>query len=215
MPTATMPVEWKGLYAIVDPAACRGRPAEEVADAILAGGCGVLQLRHKGPGRDRELVGVARRLASRCRRAGAPFVINDRPDLARIVDADGLHLGQGDLTVGDARRVVGSMAVGVSTHDEAQARAAVESGADLIGFGPVFETRTKADPEPVVGLELLSAVCRAVPVPVVAIGGIDLEGAALAARAGARLVAAISALCAADDPGAAARAIHRAAGGHR
>lgn len=210
-----MDVDWKGLYAVVDPAACRGRAPEDVADAILAGGCGVLQLRDKESRGDRALVGLGRRLAARCRRAGVPFVVNDRADLARILDADGLHLGQDDLTVSDARRIVGSMPIGVSTHDEAQAVAAVEAGADLIGFGPVFETRTKANPDPVVGLDRLAAVCDAVPVPVVAIGGMDAERAGLAAGAGARLVAAVSALCGSEDPARAAHAMHRAAGGAR
>ncbi len=208
-----MGIEWRGLYAIVDPAACGGRPVEEVADRILAGGCGALQLRVKEGLGDRDLLAMAREVRSRCSRAAVPFVMNDRADLARVVDADGLHLGQEDLSVADARRVVGAMPIGVSTHDEAQADRAVEAGADLIGFGPVFETTTKNDPDPVVGLEALSRVCARVRVPVVAIGGMDVERARGAARAGARLVAAVSAVCAAADPTAAARAMHRAAGG--
>lgn len=205
-----MDVRWLGLYAIVDPEGCAGRGLEEVTEAILAGGCGVLQLRVKAPWSDRRLLGAARRTRDLCRRAGVPFVVNDRPDVARIVDADGLHLGQDDVTVADARRVVGSMCVGVSTHDEAQAAAAVEAGADLLAFGPIFATRSKADPDPTVGLERLGSVSRTVPVPVVAIGGIDAGRAGEVAEAGAALVAAISALCGAPDPAAAARSLHAA-----
>lgn len=200
-----MGVDWRGVYAIVDPACCGGRPVEEVADGLLAGGAAVLQLRVKDGIADRRLAALGHTLAERCRAAGKPFVVNDRPDIARIVGADGLHLGQDDLTVADARQIVGSMPIGVSTHDEAQVARAIADGADLIGFGPVFTTRTKERPDPVVGLETLRRACAASAVPVVAIGGITIENVAAVARAGAALVAAISALAAARDPEAATR----------
>jgi len=203
----------RGLYAIVDPDGCAGRTPEEIADAILAGGCGVLQLRVKRPMADRDLVALGRRLRDRCRRAGVPFVVNDRAHLARVLGADGLHLGQDDLSVEDARRVVGSLPIGVSTHGETQALAAAEAGANLIGFGPVFQTSSKARPDPTVGLDGLRSICARVSVPVVAIGGLTVERAPEARAAGAALVAAISAICAAPDPTSAARAMHRAAGG--
>lgn len=204
----------RGLYALVDPAACRGRDPEQVAAAILAGGCAVLQLRIKEDVSDRERLGLARRIAARARAHGVPFVINDRPDLACLVDAEGLHLGQDDLPIAEARRIVGAqVAIGRSTHDEAQARRAVEEGADVVAFGPVFETASKARPDPTVGLERLAAVCRASARPVVAIGGITLERAEAVRAAGARWGAVIGAICSADDAEAAARALHRALGG--
>jgi thiamine-phosphate pyrophosphorylase len=110
------------------------------------------------------------------------------------VNADGLHLGQDDLTVQDARRVVGEMQVGISTHDPEQAAQGEREGADLVAFGPVFKTGTKASPDPVVGLQRLADVCRSVSRPIVAIGGITPENAGEAFLAGARYVAVISAL---------------------
>jgi len=198
----------RGLYAIVDPAACRGRDPEVVAAAILRGGCAVLQLRDKGAP-DGELLALARRLAARCRRAGVPFVVNDRPDLALLTAADGLHLGQDDLPIAEARRVVGpACAIGASTHDEAQARRAVGEGADLVALGPIHPTASKANPDPVVGVERLAGVCASIAAPVVAIGGITVENAAAIRRAGARWGAAIGAVCGAEAPEAAARALH-------
>jgi thiamine-phosphate pyrophosphorylase len=201
-----------GLYAIVDPDATRGRPAAEVARAILEGGCAVLQLRAKRM-TPAELEPLAREVGALCRAAGVPFVVNDHPALARAVGADGLHVGQDDVGAGEARALVGEALLGVSTHDLAQARAAEGAGADLIGFGPVFATRSKQNPDPVVGLAGLAAVCAAVRIPVVAIGGIELSHARAVRDAGAPLAAAIGAVCGADDPRAAARALHAALGG--
>lgn len=206
-------LETRGLYAIVDPACCRGRDPEAVAAAILAGGCALLQLRAKDLA-DGALLGLARRVGARALAAGVPFVLNDRADLASLVGASGLHLGQDDLPIAEARRLVGpAMAIGRSTHDPAQARAAIEEGADVVAFGPVFETASKARPDPVVGLEQLAEVCRLSARPVVAIGGVTVERAGEIVRAGARWGAAISAICAADDPEAASRALHAALGG--
>ena len=206
-------LETRGLYAIVDPACCRGRDPEDVAAAILDGGCAVLQLRAKGLS-DRALLGLSRRIAARARAAGVPFVVNDRADLAALVSASGLHLGQDDLPIAEARRVVGpAVVLGRSTHVRAQARVAIEEGADILAFGPVFETTSKARPDPVVGLDELAEVCRMSGRPVVAIGGVTAARASAIVRAGARWGAAISAICGADDPREAARALHAALGG--
>jgi len=201
-----------GLYAIVDPALTGARDPVRVAEAILAGGCARLQLRDKR-GADRDRLALARTLRARCRDAGVPFVMNDRADLARLCDADGLHLGQDDVAIADARALVGDLEIGVSTHDPAQARAAADAGADLVALGPIFETTTKDDPDPVVGVGTLEAVCTALDRPVIAIGGVTLETAGAIYEAGAAFGAAVSALCRADDPEAAARALHRALGG--
>lgn len=200
-----MAVSWRGFYAIVDPEVSEVVPT---AEAILAGGCAVLQLRDKR-GDDRATVALGRELARRCRSAGVPFVMNDRVDLALLVGADGLHLGQEDLPLEDARRLF-TGPIGLSTHDLAQARQAAAAGADLIGVGPIFATTTKANADPPVGLEGLKQVCAAVPVPVVAIGGLQVAHASAVAAAGASLAAAIGAVCRADDPGQAARRFHEA-----
>ncbi|MFW5877183.1 MAG: thiamine phosphate synthase [Myxococcota bacterium] len=203
----------RGLYAIVDPEHCAGRDPMRVARAILDGGCALLQLRAKGLP-DGAWLGLARDLRTLCASRSVPFVLNDRADLAWLAGADGVHLGQDDLDVPDVRRIVGpDVSIGLSTHDEDQAAQAVAAGADLIGFGPIWTTRTKERPDPVVGLERLAAVARTTPLPVVAIGGLTVDRALEASRAGATFVAAISALCAAEDPTEAARAFHRAAKG--
>lgn len=181
----------EGLYAIIDAEA----PAESMALASRAvrTGCAILQLRAKRLD-DRVFVRLAFELRELCFETRTPFVINDRADIAKIVHADGLHLGQDDLSVTDARRVVGEMQIGVSTHNLEQAVRADRDGADLIAFGPVFETKTKENPDPVVGLRSLAEVCQKVSRPVVAIGGITPENAEETLQTGASFVAAISAL---------------------
>lgn len=200
----------RGFYAIVDPDACRGRDPLAVARAILDGGCAALQLRAKKMAPEaRTLLGRA--LQELCSDAGVPFFVNDLPDLARSLGADGVHLGQHDLPIEAARALVGpDLTIGVSTHDLAQALDAAERGADLVGFGPVYATATKEAPDPVVGPTLLAQVCARVPVPVVAIGGITPANAPEVAHAGAALAAAIAAVCSADDPAHEAATIHQA-----
>jgi thiamine-phosphate pyrophosphorylase len=179
------------LYAIIDPE--RTSDAVALASDALAQGCAMLQLRAKALD-DRAFLDLGGALRVRCSEARVPFVINDRADIARLLHADGLHLGQEDLGVADARRVVGRMQIGVSTHDLRQARQAERDGADLIAFGPVFETSTKIDPDPVVGLSMLAETCATVRTPVVAIGGITPENVEQTLRAGASYAAVISAL---------------------
>jgi thiamine-phosphate pyrophosphorylase len=179
------------LYVIVD-AEAADRPLGLTFQALNAG-CAIVQLRAKRLD-DVSFLEIAKRVRSACSHAGVPFVVNDRADVARLVRADGLHLGQDDLSIEDARRVVGDMQIGVSTHTLEQAATAEARGADLIAFGPVFETKTKENPDPVVGLRSLEATCQALSRPVVAIGGITPENAAETRLAGARYFAAISAL---------------------
>jgi len=164
-----------------------------LAFQALNAGCAIVQLRAKRLD-DVSFLKIAQRVRSACTHAEVPFVINDRADIARLVRADGLHLGQDDLSIEDARQVVADMQIGVSTHTLEQAVTADAKGADLIAFGPVFETKTKENPDPVVGLRTLQQVCQTVSRPVVAIGGITPENAGEARRAGARYVAVISAL---------------------
>ena len=209
-----MRVAVRGYYAMLDatpelaadPAALEAR-----ARALLAAGPCCLQLRAKAV-TARLMEAASRRLLSLCRAAGVPFCVNDRLDVALAVGADVVHLGQDDLPLADAQRVRTAagrpdLVIGFSTHNRAQAIAAADAGADYIGFGPVFGTRSKANPDPTVGLDALAEVCRAVAVPVVAIGGITLDAVSAVARAGASAAAVIAAIDAAPDPSAAGRAV--------
>lgn len=197
----------RGLYAIIDPDRCAGRDPLAVAEAVLNGGCAMLQLRAKFLP-DRSYLELARRIQAICTSKRVPFVVNDRVHIAAIIGADGVHLGQDDLTVFDARRIVGEMQIGVSTHTYEQALQAERDGANLIGFGPVFQTRTKQNPDPVVGIAELARVASAVNIPVVAIGGIDLARAGQVRETGVHMVAVVSALCEATDPGTTAGKFH-------
>jgi thiamine-phosphate pyrophosphorylase len=204
----------RGFYAILDatPELCGdGAALDARARKLLAAKPCCLQLRAKGA-TARALEAAGRRLLASCRAAGIPFCVNDRLDVALAIGADVVHLGQDDLPLADAQRVRAAagrpeMLIGFSTHNPAQAAAAAAAGADYIGFGPVFGTRSKANPDPTVGLDALAEVCRAVAVPVVAIGGITLEAVPAVARAGAAAAALIAAIDAAPDPQAAGRAV--------
>lgn len=187
------------LYVILDRAAARGRELPALLEAVLAGGGRVVQLREKTMPMA-ELFPLARTLRERCRRAGALFIVNDRADLALALEADGLHVGQEDLPAAAARRILRpGMILGVSTHDEPQARRAREDGADYIAVGSIFPTGTKAGFQ-LVGLDLLRELRSRLGVPVVAIGGITEATVAQVMEAGADAAAVISAVCGAPDP---------------
>jgi thiamine-phosphate pyrophosphorylase len=197
----------RGLYAIIDPQSCLTDPFA-VAQQVLAGGCAALQLRDKLAD-DAAFVALGQPLAAACRANGVPFFVNDRFWLTEQLQASGVHLGQTDASLSEVRRILGpERLIGISTHSRAQALAAERDGADLIGFGPVYDTPTKLVPDPTVGLAALAEVCAEVRIPVVAIGGLTLARASAVRQAGASMGAAISALCAAADPEAAARALH-------
>jgi thiamine-phosphate pyrophosphorylase len=177
---------------------------ERILDPALAGGVDVVQLRDKGASAA-ALRGGALACRDRCRGAGALFVVNDDPELAAAVDADGVHVGQDDVAVEQARAVVGSeRLVGLSTHSEAQIDAA--AGVDYIGVGPVFATPTKPGRAPV-GLGLLSYAAAHAAVPFFAIGGIEVTNAASVFASGARRIAVVRAIGEAADPRAAAAAL--------
>jgi len=193
------------LYVLITTRLCRLSP-EATAEAALAGGAGAIQVREKDLP-DRDLLALARRLREITARAGALLIVNDRPDVAAVVGADGVHLGQTDLPVAAARRVLAPGAlVGVSTHMIAEARAAVEAGADYIGVGPMFPTDT-TDAGPVAGPAYLKQVCAEIALPHVAIGGIAVANIGELVASGAQRVAVCSAVVAAEDPAAAAREI--------
>ena len=193
------------LYVITDRQQTRGRPLSEVAEAALRGGAGAIQLREKDlPPRD--LYPLALELRRLTRHYGARLLINDRIDVALAVEADGIHFTTSSLPTAAARQLVGpARLIGVSTHTLAEAREAVAGGADFVVFGPVFFTPSKAPYGEPVGLEALHAVCSAVALPILAIGGIKKANLDQAMEAGADGIAVISAVIAADDPEAASR----------
>ncbi|MDX2088534.1 MAG: thiamine phosphate synthase [Kofleriaceae bacterium] len=193
----------RGFYAVLD------RDDAQLARMLLGAGASVIQLRIKpevpvGAG---ALVNMGRALRVLCNEAGAALVVNDRIDVALAIGADGVHLGQTDLALASARQIAGSrLWIGISTHNLPQVEAAVAGGADYLGFGPVFETRTKKNPDPVQGLGgLQDAVRAAKGTPVVAIGGITASQVPAVYAAGASAICAISAVNDAQDVVAAAR----------
>ena len=197
------------VYLFLDPALTSGRSPLEIAEAALKGGITAMQLRWKS-GPLREMLRLGEALRALCRRYGVPFLINDRVDVAMAIHADGVHLGQEDLPPEVARRLLGPQAlIGVSARTPAQAQAAEAAGADYLGSGSIFPTASKANPN-LIGLEGLAAVVRSTRLPVVAIGGVTPENAAVCIRMGAAGVAVISAITQAPDPEAAARALRRA-----
>lgn len=200
-----MPFEFpQPLYPIVD------TPA--LAEAVVAAGIRLFQLRVKGRPTGAH-VEIARAVQAIASRAGASLIVNDRADIARLVGAAGVHLGQDDLPAAAARRILGpGKIVGVSTHDPAQVAAAVRDGAaDYLGFGPIHSTPSKADAEPPRGEHGLREARAACALPMVAIGGLDAENAGAAIAAGADAVAVIGAIRAAADPVTATRELLLAA----
>jgi thiamine-phosphate pyrophosphorylase len=175
-------------------------PAAETARKLIGAGVEVLQYRaKKAPAK--EMLASARELAGGARAGGARFFVNDRPDVAYLAGADGVHVGQDDLGVEEVRRVVGPDAwVGLSTHNIEQVEKALRSSADYIAVGPIFATTSKANPDAVVGLELIRRARRLTERPIVAIGGITLERARGVIEAGADSVAVISDVLGAENP---------------
>lgn len=177
-----------------------------VVQAALAGGCPLVQLREKDVPAG-QLLHRAKLIREWTRAAGALFIVNDRPDIAVLADADGVHVGQEDLSCAEARRIVGGdRLVGVSTHNVAQIRQAVLDGADYLGVGPVFSSQTKSFGA-LAGLEFVAAAAAETALPWFAIGGITVENVGEVVSAGARRVALTAAICSADDPKLATQAV--------
>ncbi|MBO0859030.1 MAG: thiamine phosphate synthase [Chloracidobacterium sp.] len=181
------------LYAITD-RQWSNCTHEEIVSLMLAGGASLIQLRDK-EAIGRELLDQAIACLRLTRNAGAKLIINDRVDVALTAGADGVHLGQDDLSVTEAREIMGEdKIIGVSTHSIDQFRDALKTSADYIAVGPVYQTMTKENPDPVVGLELVREARKLTDRPLVAIGGINHERAPEVIAAGADCVAVISAL---------------------
>ena len=186
------------LYLLVTEELCP-HGSGPMLKAALAGGVDIVQVREKRMP-DRELLAHARRVREWTRNAGVLFLMNDRPDLAVLADADGVHVGQEELTVRDARRIVGpDRLIGVSTHTIEQARQAVLDGADYLGVGPVYPSGTKSFTE-FAGLDFVRQVAAEIRLPAFAIGGIDPENLTPVLQAGATRIALSGALCCAEEP---------------
>lgn len=193
------------LYLLVTESLCPNGAGPAVRGA-LAGGVGIVQLREKGMA-ERRLIELGHSVRAWTREAGALYLMNDRADLAVATDADGVHVGQEELTVKEARRIVGPQRlVGVSTHTIDQARQAVLDGADYIGVGPVFPSQTKPF-ESLAGLQLVRAVAAEISLPWFAIGGINAESVGMVVEAGAHRIAVSNGILSAEDPEAAARTL--------
>jgi thiamine-phosphate diphosphorylase len=203
------------LYVLTDRGLARGRHEREVVKAAFAGGATAIQLRWKS-GTLREALNVGREIQVICAKSDVLFVVNDRIDLALALDADCVHLGEEDLPVDVARRIVGDrMLIGYSPPTLDEAIDAQRLGADYLGVGPVYGTRSKADAGAAVGVDRIAAVAQAVSIPIVGIGGITAANAAPVIEAGAAGVSVISSVVATDDIEAAARDLRGAVNGAR
>ena len=199
------------LYAVTDRHWLDGRRLIDVVRESLDGGVTMVQLREKTLD-EANFLAEAKELQALCRERGVPFLVNDNVEIAREMDADGVHVGQSDMAARCARALLGpDKILGVSAHNAAEALAAQADGADYLGCGAAFVTGTKLDAHPVTA-ETMRAVTAAVDIPVVAIGGIDegnilqLQGRGLAG------VAVVSAIFAAEDPEAASRRLYELSG---
>ena len=193
------------LYAIIDPARAGGRPPAVVARELFSAGVRLIQFRDKHAS-SRQLYETCAELMELLQDSGCCLIVNDRADVARATEAEGVHLGQDDLPVEMARRVLApDQWIGCSTHSVGQVVEADRSTADYIAFGPIFPTASKENPDPVVGLEGLREARRATGKPLVAIGGITLQNAREVLTAGADSVAVIGDLFAGPDIGGRAR----------
>lgn len=199
----------RGLYAVLDDGVRPDLSLAEQARLLARAGVRVAQVRCK---RSMGRAGweAVREAVQVLREAGVVAVVNDRVDWALLSAADGVHLGEEDLPPGEARRLLGpERLVGVTIRGSAGAREAAAAGASYVGLGPVFATRTKEVPAPLLGLERLRQEVQDSPLPVVAIGGIGLETVTEVARTGVHAVAVVSALWAEGDPGPRVQALHR------
>jgi len=192
------------LYVILD-AALLSIPETDCARQLVDAGVRLVQYRDKTAS-SRELFESAKRLSAELLPRGVTFIVNDRPDVAALSGASGVHVGQEDLGVEEARAVVGTgKMVGISTHNRGQFEQAAATSADYIAVGPIFSTSTKLNPDPVVGTEFIRNVRALTEKPIVAIGGITLERATDVVGAGADSVAVISDILRASRPGERAR----------
>ncbi|MEO6435457.1 MAG: thiamine phosphate synthase [Tepidisphaeraceae bacterium] len=195
------------LYVLITESICR-RPWLEVAEQAILGGADCLQLREKNLDSG-ELLSRARKLVALCKQHGKISIINDRPDIAILAGADGVHVGQTDLPPADARKVIGSTKiVGVSTHSLEQAKKAVLDGADYLGVGPFFRSETKPR-DFVAGPDYARRAAKHISIPAVAIAGITEQNVDEVLATGIKAIAVTAAVCTSDDPKQAADRLKR------
>ena len=201
-----------GIYGITAEKFSAGRSNIEVARRMIEGGIRIIQYREKRPHKSfAQMLEECRAIRALTREAGVLFVINDYLGLALLVDADGVHVGQDDFPVPEARRLIGpNKLIGLSTHGPEQAAAAVEAGADYIGVGPIFTTRTKEDVCAPVGLGYLDHVVRTCPLPFVAIGGIKEHNLGEVMAHGAKTICLVTEIVGAEDIAATVRRLQAA-----
>jgi thiamine-phosphate pyrophosphorylase len=209
---STKPLFPTGIYGITAEKFSSGRSNLEVVREMIAGGIGIIQYREKRPQKSSAaMLEECRAIRDMTRQAGILFIINDYPDIALLVDADGVHVGQDDLPVSEVRRLIGAdKLIGLSTHSPEQAAAAVQAGADYIGVGPIFTTQTKEDVCAPVGLGYLDHVVRTCPLPFVAIGGIKEHNLDRVLEKGARTVCLVTEIVGAPDIAATVRRLQAA-----
>ncbi|NOS80467.1 MAG: thiamine phosphate synthase [Nitrospira sp.] len=190
---------------MLDPSACPARSLVEVLTMAAEAGASLFQYRSKTASL-KEAYTEALALRQAAAAAGVLFIVNDRCDLALAVDADGVHLGQGDMPLDLARKLMGrNKLIGISTHNSAQVEEASIGKPDYLGFGPIYKPGSKQDHDPVVGLEGLHSICSLTSLPIFAIGGIQVDQVREVMLAGARGVAVISAILKASDISAAVK----------
>jgi thiamine-phosphate pyrophosphorylase len=198
------------LYLVTDPEMTAGRGLVGTVAAAVEGGVTMVQLRHKN-GPARMMVEAGRALHALLAARGIPLIVNDRVDVAHMIGAEGVHVGQDDLPPAAARAILGPRAIiGLSLTGASRLAGCDFTVVDYVGLGPLFPTGTKADAARALGEAAFAALRRRLPRPVVAIGGITVSNAARAIGAGADGIAVVSAICAASDPRAAAQALRTA-----
>lgn len=178
------------LYVIIDRDLVKNRNILKIASEALRGGADIIQLRHKSSD-DRGFLRDAMAIKEITRKYNRPLIINDRADIARIAGADGVHLGQGDIPIEEARKILGKKIIGISTHSVEQAKDAEKRGADYVGIGPIFKTKTKKGLSPI-GLSILRPIGKTIDIPAFAIGGISLNNIKKLRNAGVSRIAVAS-----------------------
>ena len=203
------------LYLVTDRGLARGRPTLEIVQAAVRGGVTCVQLREKDCS-TLDFINQAFTIKDFLKARGVPLIINDRVDVALAIEADGVHLGQTDMPLDIAKKIIGdSMIIGISAESLEDAVEAEKGGADYLGVSPIYATPTKTDTAPALGLEGLRAIRKAVNLPLVGIGGLNRDNAAAVMENGGDGVAVVSAIVAADDPAAAADEIKQIIDGAR
>ena len=193
------------LYLVTDRGLARGRSTLDIVKAAVRGGATCVQLREKACS-TLDFIEQALAIKDFLKSSGVPLIINDRVDVALAVEADGVHLGQTDMPLDIAKKILaGSMIIGISAESLEDAVEAEKGGADYLGVSPIYATGTKTDTAPPLGLKGLRAMREAVHLPLVGIGGLNRDNAAAVIQNGANGVAIVSAIVSADDPATAAR----------